>query len=342
MARRHVLLLALAACGDNRFAPDAGAIDARPDDAPIDGNPLKPTTLAGTGLCMDPGCTQISPDVHEYAPNNTLWADTATKRRWMFLPPGTTIDTSDMDHWQFPEGTKFWKEFTRDNVRVETRYIAKIGPGQQTKDWFFVSYEWNAAEDETTEQLFGVTNANGTQHDIPSQMDCKTCHEALAPSRILGFQAIQLDGATPLGLDDAKAMGWLSDPPAGSSPHFPIPGNATEKAAFGYLHANCGHCHNALSPIHDMTPMVLRLDTQHLAAATDTPAYTTTVDVMATIPYDEGSVHYSTIVKTGDPDNSAMIGRMNSMIAMRHMPNLGSEMVDPDGQTILRAWITNP
>src|SRR5262249_49549810 len=161
-----------------------------------------------------------------------------TKRRWIYLPPGTTIDTSDIDHWQFPMGTKFWKEFTRDGIRVETRYIVKVGPGTQTKDWFFVSYEWNATQDDTHQVIFGEQNANGTQHDIPSRMDCKTCHEALAPARILGFQAIQLDGATPLSLDQAASMGWLSDPPSGSSPHFPIPGNAQEKAALGYLHAN--------------------------------------------------------------------------------------------------------
>jgi len=235
----------------------------------------------------------------------------------MFLPAGTTIDTSDMDHWQFPQGTKFWKEFTRDGVRVETRYIAKVGPGTATKDWFFVSYEWNAAQDDTHQVIFGEQNANGTQHDIPSRMDCKTCHEALAPARILGFQAVQLDGAAPLSLDQATAMGWLSDPPSGSSQHFPLPGNAQEKAALGYLHANCGHCHNPLSPIHDMTPMELRLETPHMATVGDTAVYQTAVDHAATIPYDEGNVHYGTIVISGDPDNSAMIGRMNSAMIAR-------------------------
>ena len=41
-----------------------------------DGNPLMPSTLAGTGLCLDASCSQISADVHEYAPRFVLWADT--------------------------------------------------------------------------------------------------------------------------------------------------------------------------------------------------------------------------------------------------------------------------
>ena len=44
--------------------------------------------------------------------------DRAAKRRWIQLPEGATIDTSDMDYWQFPVGTKLWKEFVRDGVRV--------------------------------------------------------------------------------------------------------------------------------------------------------------------------------------------------------------------------------
>jgi hypothetical protein len=338
MVCRVTVVLALAACGDNHKAPDAAA-DTAADMMP-DGNPLEPATLAGTGLCLDAGCTQISPDVHEYAPNFVLWADTATKRRWMYLPPGTKIDTSDMNHWKFPVGTKFWKEFTRDGIRVETRYIVRISGGDNSFDWFYVSYEWNQAQDATTAVTIGEQNANGTQHDIPSRMQCKGCHEGLAPSRILGFQAIQLDFASSLlDLDKAIAMGMLSDPPTGSSPHFPIPGNATEKAALGYLHANCGHCHNPLSPIHDMTPMELRLDVDHLATVDNTPTYTTAVGQNAAIPYTENSVTYTVIVKPHDPDNSAMIARMSSAIPMRHMPNLGSEIVDPDGQTTLRAWI---
>src|SRR5262249_12352776 len=156
-------------------------------------DPNNPQTLFDTGLCVDRACTVISPDVHAYTPQFALWADTASKRRWFKLPPGTQIDTSDMDHWVFPVGTKFWKEFSRSGVggdiRIETRLIMRIGPGDQQADWLYVPFQWNDTQTDTMAVPMGVDNANGTTHDIPSRVQCKGCHENLKPYRILGFQA---------------------------------------------------------------------------------------------------------------------------------------------------------
>ena len=41
-----------------------------------------------------------------FLPRWQLWSDEAVKRRWIWLPPGSTIDTTNMDHWKFPVGTK--------------------------------------------------------------------------------------------------------------------------------------------------------------------------------------------------------------------------------------------
>ena len=61
-----------------------------------------------------------------------------------------------MDHWAFPVGTKFWKEFTRDDgmgneVRVETRLIMR-SCGRHAAGWFCVPYRWNATNDDATAQ----------------------------------------------------------------------------------------------------------------------------------------------------------------------------------------------
>src|SRR5450432_1007639 len=137
------VVVLVAACGDQRFVVDGAVADGASIDA---GDPNNPLTLFDTGLCVDRACIQISPDVQTYTPQFALWADTASKRRWYKLPPGTQIDTTDMDHWVFPVGTKFWKEFTRDDgmghdIRVETRLVMRIGPGDQQADWFYVSYQ---------------------------------------------------------------------------------------------------------------------------------------------------------------------------------------------------------
>ena len=40
----------------------------------------------------------------DYSPQYPLWSDGATKRRWVLLPPGQTIDASDPDVWDSRSG----------------------------------------------------------------------------------------------------------------------------------------------------------------------------------------------------------------------------------------------
>ena len=377
---------ALAGCGDNRAAAvpadarvrvDAASHDGPPGaDAPVDGhadsripadaNPLEPTTLAGTGLCVDDACTTISPGIQQYAPQFVLFADGASKRRWIQLPAGTQIDTTDMDHWVFPVGTKVWKEFTTADtppVRIETRYMVKESADETQQDsWFFVSYAWNAAQTAATAAPDGVSNALGTTHDIPNQNDCTQCHNQLKPTRVLGFGAISLDftqaDATIMDLDDVIGASMLTtNPPGTTSPHYPLPGTATEKAALGYLHANCGHCHNSDSSIfkNGQTGIQLRLDTLHLAHATDTLTYTTTVDVTGQSFTLQGSdcpppgpdvtgncPDLTTLVKSGDAAHSILFARFaiaDLVGSNQHMPQRGTKTIDPTGELVLQTWI---
>ena len=350
-------LIFLCACGDSHKAkPDAPA-DVAYDvacggcDAPNDANPLD--DLLGTGLCMDKACTMVKPENQLYTPQFALWADAASKRRWLYLPPGSQIDTSDMDHWKFPMGTKVWKEFTTDasdgSKRVETRFIEKTGAGDAITDWYMIAYQWDAADDDATAVPSGATDANGTAHDIPSQGQCRACHENLQPTRLLGVGAIQLD-VTPasgeIGIDDLIAANKLSAPPSGSVPHFAVPtdaGNAYAHDALGYLHANCGHCHNPTSSVYvnNGILMQLRMTVATLGSVTTTPAYTTAVDQdrsSATCCFSD-----TKIIVSGMPDHSIMIDRFEALTngagMFNRMPALGSKVMDPTGDTLLRNWI---
>ena len=97
---------------------------------------------------------------------------------------------------------------------------------------------------------------------FPSEDDCRACHEG-APVPVLGFSALQLSpdrdplaphaervaGAvrsrslTARGLLRNLPADLLARPPriAASSP--------AERAALGYLHGNCGNCHNDEGPL---------------------------------------------------------------------------------------------
>ncbi len=343
--RRSCLLLtlcaSLSACGDDAADPDAARpIDAAPIDAVDaapgpDANPLMPATLAETGLCADPGCATINPGIRAYTPSFLLWSDGATKRRWIQLPDGAQIDTADMDYWQFPEGTKLWKEFTRDGTRVETRLLQKTGPDPD--DWYMVAFAWNAAQTEAVAEPFGVVDALGTEHDIPGRSDCRKCHDRLV-SRALGFGALQLDHAPATGelaLAELASADLITVDPVGTvAPFFPLPGDATAQAAIGYLHANCGGCHNPTTDINTVA-IDLRLRVGALASIQATPIYTTTVGVAPMLTLTGAT----SIIEPTMPAASAVHIRMTSTNDAQKMPPIARELVDTDGAAAVAAWI---
>jgi hypothetical protein len=66
--------------------------------------PALPQHLRDTGLYAD--------EVRPFSPQYPLWSDGASKRRWIQVPGGTSIDATRPDAWEFPRGTKLWKEFS--------------------------------------------------------------------------------------------------------------------------------------------------------------------------------------------------------------------------------------
>lgn len=299
-------------------------------------------TLAETGLYSDPASETLVPGVVQYEVNYELWADGATKRRFVFLPPGATIDTSDMNFWHLPQGTKLWKEFTRDGVRVETRLIWKQGPTDE--DWFVMSYEWNAEGTEATAAEFGVENALGTLQDIPRATDCPTCHKR-QPGFALGFSALQLDhDRGDMNLPALIQQGRLSAPPAGSTaPVFPLPGDPVDQAALGYLHGNCGVCHNQYSDVQDTTTLIWHLDVESLATVGDTTIFTHAVGVAPQVFLNQAP-ELTAVIQPGSRENSAAFYRMSRRDPLEDskvpMPPLATEKVDEDGGlAALGAWI---
>jgi hypothetical protein len=345
---RSLLLVSLAvitACGgDDGAIEDAApidtppAIDATPDAAPF----VAPTLLSETGLYTDVSRQTITPGVIEFAPRWQLWSDDAAKRRWIWLPPGTQIDTSDMNYWVFPEGTKLWKEFARGGTRIETRLMQKIGPGNTWSDWFFVSFQWNPGFADATAVPDGVIDEAGP-NDIPARSDCRKCHsDTRIPSVVIGFSALQLDFDSPsYDLQQLVTDDRLTAPPTGAGlpgqPFFPLPaGEDLAREAFGYMHANCGGCHNARSEVLDTTPMVLRQDVAVPASWVTTAPYMTTVNVVGATS-SPGVTH---VVTPGSPVESAIFHR-TTITTGQKMPPVGRETVDPTGTGAIRDWIVS-
>lgn len=263
----------------------------RPADA-------QPRLLSQTGFGAAPsiGFTPVYP----------LWSDGTEKRRWIALPAGRFIDARDPDAWDFPRGTRLWKEFAY-GTKVETRYIERLANGQ----WLFATYVWRA--DGSDAELapapgiaaLPVADAPGGRYPILSHDDCRNCH-AGARSAVLGFSALQLGDALPAllarGLIRNAPTAWRSAPPriAGSS--------EAERAALGYLHGNCGHCHHAQG-----VPVPLLLAQTVAGTPAPTPA-----------------------------QRAKALQRMRSRNPYTQMPPLGTQVPDPAGLALMQAWLEPP
>jgi hypothetical protein len=303
-----------------------------------------PTTLFETGLYVDPTTLTIDPEHILYAPNYPLWTDGAEKRRWISLPPGTVIDATDADAWDFPVGTRFWKEFSFAGHRVETRYMERLTDGS----WLFATYGWSA-DGRSAVKVSGRGKRSayaldgGRAHTIPGLGDCSACHLS-GPTPVLGFGAVQLAIADPAIGDGAGAQ-------AGDSPlasliargritgldegTIPAPAETgLDGAALGYLHGNCSHCHNAQGPLAR-----LGLDLRLSATGSATAARATSVGVPLISPppgLAPGTVHR---IEPGRPGLSALAQRIASRNPSLQMPPLGTELVDAEAVEEINRWI---
>jgi hypothetical protein len=283
-----------------------------------------PERLSLTGLYAPETSDVLAGDVWSFRPRFELWSDGASKRRFIRLPPGARIDTSDMDSWQLPVDTKLWKEFTRDGIRVETRLLQRLPGG-----WIGLAYLWQKDGSDAIAAPYGAIDALGTPHNVPASNECDGCHGGRS-SHVLGFSAVQLaqpPEADSLSLDELVRRELLSHAPD-VPPH--VPGNETEQAALGYLHANCSHCHNASRPsragarcFDPENDLDFSLRANEGTAASETSAYRTTTDA----------------VEPGRPDDSSLIELVSQRSRFKQMPPLATEVVDTTAVALLRRWI---
>jgi hypothetical protein len=288
-----------------------------------------PVRLSETGLFVDTRRELLGAGVRAYRPAFALWSDGADKRRWVALPEGAPIDTSDAEEWSFPTGTKFWKEFSLAGRRIETRLLVKLGPSD--RDWAGAAYVWDDEQRDATLSPAGLTAADGATYDVPSAAQCNACHGG-RKSHVLGFSAVQLaQPGLPLTLHDLVAAGQLSTP---LSREPMLAGSDVERNALGYLHANCAHCHNRARPPRGGGPrcydpersLDFSLSGVPSGAARAAPAVTSSVPRFVT---------------PGEPDASRLLTLVSRRDGFLHMPPLASRRVDWDGVRTLRAWISD-
>ena len=310
----------------------AGAFATHALRGPRDLPETPPATLRETGLFTDAG-------IMTFAPQYPLWSDGASKRRWISLPEGASIDASEVDAWQFPVGTRLWKEFSWKGVPAETRTMFRTASG-----WHYATYVWSA--DGTTATLAPATGAAsveiapGVRHRIPSQADCRACH-ASGPTPVLGFSAIQLSPdrdpnavhretppADGVDLEDLVAGGKLRGlPPELLETPPRIPGPPGERAALGYLHANCGGCHRGDGPISTVG--------MELAHSVASPGAARRTAVAQPSRFMAPRLR----IAPGAHADSVIYARMSARTPVEQMPPLGTQLVDEEATRMIATWI---
>ncbi len=329
----------------DRHVEDSHASDGPPDrdsgvdctDDAGDGGDA-PSQLACTGLYSDWSSRTIAASARAYTPGFALWSDGAEKARYIALPRGTQIDTTDMDQWVFPVGTKLWKQFSVGGRLVETRFLWKRGDG----DWVRTTYAWSLDGSSASELTSGLRGWNGTSYEIPPQKSCLDCH-AGRKDNVLGFEAVALSAGSATGftMRQLAREKRLTQPP--TSPII-VPGDATESAALGWLHANCGiSCHNTTSYACGST-LLMRLGVAQLATVQATDTWNTAVGKPLAL-VDDGFVPPWPMLRItpGNPSRSAISYRASvrdsNPAQLNQMPPLDTHVVPDAGVALVNAWI---
>jgi hypothetical protein len=316
--------------------------------------PPLPRHLRDTGLYIAGSSTDVRPENLPFAPQYPLWSDGATKRRWLYLPPGTTIDATRPNAWQFPPGTRLWKEFSHGR-RIETRFIERLRDGS----WRFAAYVWNAdgtgavLAPEAGIASLAAQGAPGGRYTIPSEVDCRACHEGGAVP-VLGASALQLSpdrdplaphGETPPsgavdlpGLVERGLLRYLPPALLADRPRIAA-ASPQERAALGYLHANCGHCHNDQSEAGSSAPVDLVL-AQDVRAGASASEHVLRSAVRARGRYrPAGAPADAWLIAPGRHDASVVALRMRSRNPQAQMPPLGTRVPDAEGLSLVERWI---
>lgn len=312
------------------------------------GSPIPPT-LAETGAFSDLASLTPAAGIVPYDINLPFWSDGATKTRWFSIPDATNTFTFNATNtWLTPTGAVWIKHFDMQMTngdaaskrRLETRFIVR-----NTNGVYGVTYRWTnetdavlvpeGGLDESLVLTDGATTRTQVWH-YPSRSECLACHTSAA-GWVLGWNTAQLNrdfthGSLTTNQITALAnAGYLSNAPEAPQAYHALakPDDTTASQEFrvrSYLFANCANCHRPGGP----------------ALAN--------FDARISTPTDLANLINGPLVNTmGNPANRTLVPNdlSHSMILQRmsirgpgQMPPISSNVPDPQGIELLRAYIT--
>ena len=288
------------------------------------------SSIAESG-CLD-ASRELLPGFSHYEVGASFWSDGADKRRFVYVPDGRSAGIGTNGALEFPIGSIFVKEFSREGRRLETRFMWQPTAG----DWRAATFVWDAAGRVATRVSEGTTLdlGAGETWEVPAETGCFQCHTE-ASGVVLGAEVNQLAraidwrGRPDLNqLDLWTDLGYLPEG-SGSLDHgqpLSLVSGTLEQQARSYLHANCASCHRPGSGGRS------RMDLRSV-----TPLSSTAMcDVVPLV--DDLGLANARLVAPGAPERSVLLSRLSST-GVHQMPPVGIVQPDPQGIDILTRWI---
>ncbi len=336
--------IVLAGCNGAPSAPGA------PDLSVILAEKPAPT-LADYGLFKDAAAREPGEGVIPYDLVHPLFSDHAAKHRAVFVPQGETIGYDPEDAFDLPVGSVLIKTFAfapdMRSPEVGERYIETRLLIHKVDGWEAVPYLWN---DEQTEARYAPVGAKlpidtitpdgeavSIHYAIPNKNQCKTCHSSGDEVSPIGIKARHLNHDGPAGVNQIanwSERGVLAGAPSPDiAPSVPGAFDDTadlEARARAWLDINCAHCHKAdggasnsglFLDWHETDPTGWGVHKRPVAAG-------------------RGAGDNLFVIEPGAPDQSILLGRMESVEPGVLMPELGRSVLDQKSIDLVRAWIS--
>ncbi|SNT30829.1 conserved hypothetical protein, HNE_0200 family [Ekhidna lutea] len=287
----------------------------------------------------------INDRMFPYEINAALFSDYAFKARFIMLPENTGITYDSSEVLDFPIGTLLIKNFyypedfknSKSKRRIlETRLLIR-----EENKWEAIVYAWNDEQTEAKRVILGKkvpvewTDRYGElqriDYSIPSQPQCKSCHDLGGKLVPIGPSARQLNRDNQL--TDWVEKGWLEVP---ENVHYPQLANfenkdaALEDRARAWLEVNCAHCHRREGPAKNSGLYLLASQTDPYRLGVNKPP----------IAAGKGSGGLKYSIVPGKPDQSILIHRIESLEPGEMMPELGRKMTHTEGVELIREWIS--
>ena len=287
-----------------------------------------------------------------YDLNSPLFSDYAHKKRFVWMPEGTTASyNSDYTPLDFPVGGMLIKNFFYDNVQpgnttriIETRLMYMTEDG-----WDFAKYVWN---DDQTEATFTDNGSfididwiddDGTSksvnYRIPSRNECFSCHNKFGTPLPIGPKPQNLnrnytytDGAFNQ-LSKWIDFGYLADNlPSSivSTVNWEDTTLPLELRVRSYLDINCAHCHSEESYC-EYRPLRLAFNEND-----------DDINKGVCVTPDTQIPTYTHIVSSGKIDKSILHFRISSTEEQYRMPLLGRTLQHAEGVRLIEEWINSP